>query len=201
MGVNIKVTAFTNVKTSCDDVGLDGKPKDPSIPRGSYSHAQKLRAAATYGFGRLHGLGSLAWQKSEVSGKMIGNPSVSETVSRYMITLRKKKVFSLVSFISRFHSIPSRFVPEKWPQVRELLLQFVSSSYPSFRDMELKYNIAGNHLQALPLQQQARCCGNQTRCSSPPQCSCRYQSMGRWPLPHHAPCRIRYLFSVPTPFR
>jgi hypothetical protein len=53
-----------------------------------------MRAAATYGFGRLHGLGSLAWQKSEVSGKMIGNPSVSEAVSRYMITLRKKKVFS-----------------------------------------------------------------------------------------------------------
>jgi hypothetical protein len=97
-GVNIEITAFTNVKISCDNVGLDGKPKDPSIPRGSYSHAQKLHAAAMYGFGRLHGFGSLAWQKSEVSGKMIGNPSVSETVSRYMITLRKKKVSSLFSF-------------------------------------------------------------------------------------------------------
>ncbi|KAJ6481386.1 hypothetical protein DFH09DRAFT_944307, partial [Mycena vulgaris] len=76
----------------CDDVGLDGKPKDPSIPRDSYSHAQKMRAAATYGFGRLNGLGSLPWQKSEVSGKMLGNPSISEDVSRYMISLRKKKV-------------------------------------------------------------------------------------------------------------
>jgi hypothetical protein len=91
---NAKMTAFTDLGYSCDDVGLDGTPKDPSIPRGSYSHAQKLRAAATYGFGRLHGLGSLPWQRSEVSGKMIGNPSVSETVSRYMITLRKKKVFT-----------------------------------------------------------------------------------------------------------
>jgi hypothetical protein len=77
---------------SCDDIGLDGKPKDPSISRDSYSHAQKMRAAATYGFGRLNGLGSIPWQKSEVSGKMLGNPSISEDVSRYMISLRKKKV-------------------------------------------------------------------------------------------------------------
>ncbi|KAJ7236088.1 hypothetical protein B0H12DRAFT_999191, partial [Mycena haematopus] len=78
----------------CDDVALDGKPKDPSIERDSYSHAQKMRAAATYGFGRLNGLGSLPWQKSEVSGKMRGNPSISEAVSRYMVSLRKKKVRS-----------------------------------------------------------------------------------------------------------
>lgn len=77
---------------SCDDIGLDGKPKDANIPRDSYSHAQKMRAAATYGFGRLHGLGSLPWQKSELSGNMLGNPSISETVSRYMVSLRKKKV-------------------------------------------------------------------------------------------------------------
>jgi hypothetical protein len=51
-----------------------------------------MRASATYGFGRLNGLGSLPWQKSEVSGKMLGNPSISEDVSRYMISLRKKKV-------------------------------------------------------------------------------------------------------------
>ncbi|KAJ7652342.1 DNA breaking-rejoining enzyme [Mycena polygramma] len=77
----------THYTLSCDDIGLDGKPKDPSIERDSYSHAQKMRAAATYGFGRIHGLGSLPWQKSEVSGKMIGNPSVSEAVSRYMLTV------------------------------------------------------------------------------------------------------------------
>ncbi|KAJ7107691.1 DNA breaking-rejoining enzyme, partial [Mycena epipterygia] len=76
----------------CDDIMLDGKPKDPSISRDSYSHAQKMRAAATYGFGRLNGLGSVAWQKSEVSGKMTGNPSVSEAVARYMVSLRKRKV-------------------------------------------------------------------------------------------------------------
>ncbi|KAJ7364270.1 hypothetical protein DFH08DRAFT_910497 [Mycena albidolilacea] len=99
------MTAFTDLGHSCDDIGLDGTLKDPSIPRGSYSHAQKLRAAATYGFGCLHGfhengLGSLPWQRSEVSGKMIGNPSVSETVSHYMITLRKKKVFIGLLFMA-----------------------------------------------------------------------------------------------------
>jgi hypothetical protein len=83
---------ITDFYLSCDDIGLDGKTKDSSIPRDSYSHAQKMRAAATYGFGRLNGLGSLPWQKSEVSGKMVGNPSISEDVSRYMISLRKKKV-------------------------------------------------------------------------------------------------------------
>ena len=81
---------------SCDDIGLDGKPKDPSISIDSYSHAQKMRAAATYGFGHLNGLGSIPWQKSEVSGKMLGNPSISEDVSRYMISLRKKKVCAIL---------------------------------------------------------------------------------------------------------
>jgi hypothetical protein len=43
----------TEFYLSCDDVGLDGKSKDPSVPRDSFSHAQKMRASATYGFGRL----------------------------------------------------------------------------------------------------------------------------------------------------
>ncbi|KAK7053588.1 DNA breaking-rejoining enzyme [Favolaschia claudopus] len=78
------------IMNSCDDIGLDGKTKD--APADSYNHAQKMRAACTYGFGRLNGLGSIPWQKSEFSGKMIGNPSISEDVSRYMVSLRKKKV-------------------------------------------------------------------------------------------------------------
>ena len=51
-----------------------------------------MRAAATYGFGRLHHLGIAPWRQSEVTGKWIGNPSVSETVSTYMISLRRRKV-------------------------------------------------------------------------------------------------------------
>ncbi|KAF7308877.1 DNA breaking-rejoining enzyme [Mycena kentingensis (nom. inval.)] len=76
----------------CDDVNLDGTAKPLTVQRDSYSHAQKMRATATYAFGRVAGLGSLPWQRSELSGRMVGNPSVSESVSRYMVTLRKKKV-------------------------------------------------------------------------------------------------------------
>ncbi|KAJ3833043.1 hypothetical protein F5878DRAFT_496253, partial [Lentinula raphanica] len=69
----------------CDSVGLDGKNVAPNVERSTYGHAQKMRAAATYGFGRVHGLGMEAWHRSEISGKMLGNPSVSETVSTYML--------------------------------------------------------------------------------------------------------------------
>ncbi|KAJ3751803.1 DNA breaking-rejoining enzyme [Lentinula raphanica] len=77
---------------SCDSVGLDGKGVAPNVERSTYGHAQKMRAAATYGFGRVHGLGMEAWHRSEISGKMLGNPSVSETVSTYMLSLRRRKV-------------------------------------------------------------------------------------------------------------
>ncbi|KAJ7830225.1 hypothetical protein B0H14DRAFT_2366006, partial [Mycena olivaceomarginata] len=60
--------------------------------RDSYNHAQKMRAAMTYAFGRLFGLGSLPWHQSESTGKMVGNPSVSETVATYMTSLRRRKV-------------------------------------------------------------------------------------------------------------
>ena len=46
----------------------------------------------TYAFGRLHGLGTLPWHESEVTGAMVGNPSVSDTVSSYMVSLRRRKV-------------------------------------------------------------------------------------------------------------
>jgi hypothetical protein len=48
----------------------------------------------TYAFGRIHGLGSLPWHESESTGRMVGNPSVSNTVSSYMISLRRRKVGS-----------------------------------------------------------------------------------------------------------
>jgi len=44
----------------------------------------------TYAFGRLHGLGTLPWHQSEVTGAMVGNPSVSDT--SYMVSLRRRKV-------------------------------------------------------------------------------------------------------------
>ena len=51
-----------------------------------------MRAAMTYAFGRLYGLGTLPWHQSEVTGAMVGNPSVSDTVSSYMVSLRRRKV-------------------------------------------------------------------------------------------------------------
>ena len=76
----------------CDEIKLDGTRKSPTEKRGSYVYAQKMRASMTYAFGRIQGLGSQSWQKSEVSGRMIGNPSVSESVATYMMSLRNRKV-------------------------------------------------------------------------------------------------------------
>ena len=47
-----------------------------------------MRAAMTYAFGRLYGLGMVAWQENERAG----NPSVSNVVSSYMMSLRRRKV-------------------------------------------------------------------------------------------------------------
>ncbi|KAJ3926790.1 MAG: DNA breaking-rejoining enzyme [Lentinula lateritia] len=74
----------------CDLIKLNGTPVLEE--RSTYTHAQKMRAAATFGFGKIHGLGMQAWHQSEVSGKMLGNPSVSEMVSTYMLSLRRRKV-------------------------------------------------------------------------------------------------------------
>ncbi|KAF7306269.1 hypothetical protein MIND_00417800 [Mycena indigotica] len=86
------------IMTECDDIELDGTSKPATKVRASYSHAQKMRAAATYGFGRVADLGSRPWEQVETfdagvrKWRYAGNPSVSESVSRYMVTLRKKKV-------------------------------------------------------------------------------------------------------------
>ncbi len=76
----------------CDEVDLQNNPKDPTTLRQSYTYAQKMRATATYGFGRLRGLGNLEWNKSEITGMWRGNPSVSQAVSTYMVSLRRRKV-------------------------------------------------------------------------------------------------------------
>ncbi|KAJ3803498.1 hypothetical protein F5876DRAFT_54370, partial [Lentinula aff. lateritia] len=82
------------IMDSCDIIDLDGKAIATTKERATYTHAQKMRAAATFGFGRVHGLGMQAWHRSEISGKMLGNPSVSETVSTYMLSLRRRKASS-----------------------------------------------------------------------------------------------------------
>lgn len=71
---------------------LDGSPKPVDKLRATYSHAQKMRAAMTYAFGQIHGLGTLSWHQDTHSRKMVGNPSVSVAVSSYMISLHRRKV-------------------------------------------------------------------------------------------------------------
>ncbi|KAJ3884525.1 hypothetical protein GG344DRAFT_83887 [Lentinula edodes] len=66
------------ISSSCDTINLDGSSIPASVEKSTYTHAQKMRAAATFGFGRIYGLGMQAWHSSEITGKMLGNPSVSE---------------------------------------------------------------------------------------------------------------------------
>ncbi|KAJ3738196.1 hypothetical protein EV360DRAFT_58348, partial [Lentinula raphanica] len=79
------------MKLRCDEINLDNTPKDFSITQSTFTHAQKMRAAATFGFGRVHGLGMQVWHQSEITGNWVGNPSVSETLSCYMLSLCRRK--------------------------------------------------------------------------------------------------------------
>ena len=74
-------------------IGLDGKP--PTTPCSSYAHAQKMQVSMTHIFGRVLGIGSQPWkQTASLDGKVHveGNPSISEKVSTYMVSLRCRKV-------------------------------------------------------------------------------------------------------------
>jgi hypothetical protein len=76
----------------CDELNLNGSQRPSNELRATYGTAQKMRASMTYAFGRIHGLGSMSWHRNHVDGSMMGNPSVSEMVSRYMMSLRRRKV-------------------------------------------------------------------------------------------------------------
>ncbi|KAH9016345.1 hypothetical protein EDB85DRAFT_1875038, partial [Lactarius pseudohatsudake] len=78
-------------KCRCDELNLDGKTRLSTQVRATYGTAQKMCASMTYAFGRIHGLGSMHWQRDR-DGRMVGNPSVSEVVSRYMLSLHRRKV-------------------------------------------------------------------------------------------------------------
>lgn len=51
-----------------------------------------MRAAMTYAFGRLYGCGNRSWRLDDARGVMVGNPSISDEVSNYMLALRRRKV-------------------------------------------------------------------------------------------------------------
>jgi hypothetical protein len=78
----------------CDELNLDGTRRPSNEVRATYGTAQKMRASMTYAFGRIYGLGSMHWHDAggSVNGNPVGNPSVSEMVSRYMLSLHRRKV-------------------------------------------------------------------------------------------------------------
>ncbi|KAK0463169.1 uncharacterized protein EV420DRAFT_1639278 [Desarmillaria tabescens] len=56
--------------------------------RRSFSLAEKLHSGITYGFQRAGGWGKTLWDKATAAG----NPSISELVSSYMLSLRRRKI-------------------------------------------------------------------------------------------------------------
>ncbi|KAH9021450.1 hypothetical protein EDB85DRAFT_2188783 [Lactarius pseudohatsudake] len=82
------VTIVVWIMNECDELNLDGKTR---LSTQMYGTAQEMRASMTYAFGCIHGLGSMHWQRGR-DRRMVGNPSVSEVVSRYMLSLHRRKV-------------------------------------------------------------------------------------------------------------
>ncbi|KAF8889752.1 hypothetical protein CPB84DRAFT_1683776, partial [Gymnopilus junonius] len=91
------ITAW--IMNQCDEINLDGSLKPQIQIRDSYVHGQKMYPQyflpSLYLFGHTLGLGSCPWQKSKVSGKMTGNPSISEQVSSYMMIIVFYSIFVL----------------------------------------------------------------------------------------------------------
>ncbi|KAK0218991.1 hypothetical protein IW262DRAFT_1298095 [Armillaria fumosa] len=75
------------IMSKCDDTDMCNTNKGPRDVQRSYSHAQKLCAGLTYGF-RKSGRGKDHWNEHMASG----NPSISDLVSSYMLSLHKRKV-------------------------------------------------------------------------------------------------------------
>ncbi|KAH9915998.1 uncharacterized protein B0H18DRAFT_863370, partial [Fomitopsis serialis] len=74
----------------CDETNLKGETKAPGDVRSSYSYAMKMRAAVTHAYSRIPTRGTTPWHQGE-DGTWKGNPSMSVLVSRYMISLRRRK--------------------------------------------------------------------------------------------------------------
>ncbi|KIM35214.1 hypothetical protein M413DRAFT_79592 [Hebeloma cylindrosporum] len=79
------------IMNECDEIMLDGSDKAPEVVCSTYSHAQKMRASMTHVFGPDLRLGNERWHKSETTGNMTGNPSVSTVLASYMVSLRNRK--------------------------------------------------------------------------------------------------------------
>ena len=98
--------------------------------RSKYTHAQKMRASMTHIFGRDFGLGKQDWTKNGQTGHMKGNPSTSHLLGTYMVSLRNRKVHSLLAFYFAASDdfINCRFVQVMWLLVPGQLPQYVYSN-------------------------------------------------------------------------
>jgi len=50
-----------------------------------------MRAAMTYAFSHIHGLGMLAWHSDAFTQQMAGNPSMANAITSYMLSLKNRK--------------------------------------------------------------------------------------------------------------
>jgi hypothetical protein len=66
-------------------------PQTASCQGASFSYALKMRATVSYHFAQQVGRGSEKWHQDR-QGVWIGNPALSHEVSRYMISLQRRKV-------------------------------------------------------------------------------------------------------------
>lgn len=113
----------TNYRCDENDI-CTGRAKAPSVPRATYGTAQKMRAAISHKYGRDHKLGTQPWSEHPtVAGKYIGNPSLSVTVSQYMVSLRRRKVSALALALPTSYSLSSRFGLVKLSRVLELWMR------------------------------------------------------------------------------
>jgi len=85
---NIIIT--TTFYTRCENKENEQNKEGCKISH-SYSNAMKMRAALTYGFGRLLSRGTSTWVIDD-QGNTHSNPSISSIVSSYMISLKRRKV-------------------------------------------------------------------------------------------------------------
>ncbi|PIL25798.1 hypothetical protein GSI_11548 [Ganoderma sinense ZZ0214-1] len=80
------------IMDKCDDMDIHtGQIKPLHLRRGSYNMAQKMRAAMMHKFGWDYQLGTQSWQEHPVTGKYVGNPSLSMVLSQYMVSLHRRK--------------------------------------------------------------------------------------------------------------
>lgn len=75
-------------------------PKKSGVPRSGYQHATKIRAAISNHFGRGRKLGRQQWTINEEDGTTSGNPSLAPSLADYMLSLQRRKVYSIHSRLS-----------------------------------------------------------------------------------------------------